>query len=166
MIQPIKNRIIKMITIDLLKNHRETIPALANIWHDVLGKIWVPDVPIERVITKFEDHLNDRDLPITFVAVDGDATVGMCSLRENDGIRLELTPWIGSLVVDSKYQKQGIGRMLLDVTLKKAEELGFKKIYLFAFDPKIPAYYQRLGWKKIGMDEFKSHPVTVMEIDL
>lgn len=30
----------------------------------------------------------------------------------------------------------------------------------------IPEYYERLGWKKIGMDEFKSHPVTVMEVVL
>jgi hypothetical protein len=37
---------------------------------------------------------------------------------------------------------------------------------LFAFDPAVPKYYERLGWKKIGMDEFKSHPVTVMELEL
>jgi len=55
--------------------------------------------------------------------------------------------------------------MLIDVTLLKAQELGFEKLYLFAF-PIIPEYYERLGWKKISMDEFKSHPVTVMEVDL
>jgi hypothetical protein len=41
-----------------------------------------------------------------------------------------------------------------------------EKLYLFAFDPTLPAYYERLGWRKIGMDEFKSHHVTVMEIGL
>jgi predicted N-acetyltransferase YhbS len=155
-----------MIKIDLLKNHPNAIPALANIWHEVLGKIWVPDISVERVITRFADHLNDSNLPITFVALDSDLLVGMCSLRENDGIRPDLTPWLGSLVVDPKYQRQGIGRMLIDMTLLKAKELGFKKLYLFAFDPTIPEYYKRLGWRKIGMDEFKSHPVTVMEVEL
>ena len=155
-----------MIKIDLLKKHPNTIPALANIWHEVLGKIWVPDVPVERVITRFAEHLNDQALPITFVALDGYLPVGMCSLRENDGIRPDLTPWLGSLVVDPKYQKQCIGRMLIDATVLKAKELGFEKLYLFAFDPTIPKYYERLGWKKIGMDEFKSHHVTVMEVDL
>ena len=154
-----------MIKIDLLKNH-PAIPALANIWHEVLGKIWVPDVPAHRVIARFADHLNDQDLPITFVALDGEIPVGMCSLRENDGIRPDLTPWLGSLVVDPKYQKQGIGKMLVDVAVRQAKECGFKKLYLFAFDPTIPEYYERLGWRKIGMDEFKSHPVTVMEVDL
>lgn len=155
-----------MIKVDILKNHPNTIPALAHIWHEVLGKIWVPDVSVERVIARFADHLSDKSLPITFVALDGDVPVGMCSLRENDGIRPDLTPWLGSLVVDPKYQKQGIGKMLADTTVLKVKELGFEKLYLFAFDPTIPDYYERLGWKKIGMDEFKSYPVTVMEIGL
>lgn len=155
-----------MIKIELLKNHPNTIPALAHIWHEVLGKIWVPDVPVERVITRFADHLKIHALPITFVALDGDLPVGMCSLRENDGIRPDLTPWLGSLVVDPKYQKQGIGKMLIDVTVLKAKELGFEKLYLFAFDPTIPEYYERLGWSQICMDEFKSHRVTVMEVAL
>jgi GNAT superfamily N-acetyltransferase len=155
-----------MIKIDLLKNHPQVIPALANIWHEVLGKIWVPDIPVERVITRFEDHLNDSYLPITFVALDSDMPVGMCSLRENDGIRPDLTPWLGSLVVDPTYQKQGIGKMLINVTVEKAKQLGFEKLYLFAFDPTLPNYYQRLGWEKIGMDEFKFHPVMVMKVTL
>ena len=155
-----------MIKIDLLKNYPQAILALAHIWHEVLGKIWMPDVPVEHVIARFADHLNDQYLPITFVALDGDIPVGMCSLRKNDGIHPDLTPWLGSLVIGPKYQKQGIGKMLIDVTLLKAKERGFEKLYLFAFDSTIPAYYERLGWKKIGMDEFKSHHVTVMEVEL
>lgn len=38
-----------MITIDLLKNHPQAIPELVSIWHEVLGSVWVPDVPTERV---------------------------------------------------------------------------------------------------------------------
>ena len=110
--------------------------------------------------------MNDQVLPITFVALDGDLPVGMCSLRENDGIRPDLTPWLGSVVVDPKYQKQGIGKMLIDVTVLKAKELGFEKLYLFAFDSTIPEYYKCLGWSPICMDEFKSHRVTVMEVEL
>lgn len=153
-----------MIKIDLLKNHPNTIPAIAHIWYEVLGKIWVPDVPVERVIARFADHLNDTALPITFIALDGDLPVGMCSLRENDGIRPDLTPWLGSLVVDPKYQKQGIGKMLVDVAVRQAKERGFKKLYLFAFDPSVPEYYKRLGWSQICMAEFQSHPVTLMEV--
>ena len=155
-----------MITIDLLKNHKDSIPRLANIWHEVLGKIWIPDAPIDHVIQKYGSHLNDTQLPITFVASDGDNPVGMCSLRENDGIRPDLKPWLGSLVVSPDYQKQGIAPLLIEATQQKAKDLGFKKIYLFAFDPTIPDYYSRLGWSVIGTDEFKGHSVTVMEFHL
>lgn len=154
-----------MIKIDLLKNHPEGIPELSKIWHEVLGKIWMPEIGIEEIESLYYEELN-RDIPLTYIALYGEISVGSCTLQLNDDVRPDLGPWIESLVVDPKYQKHGIGKMLLDVTIEKAKELGFEKLYLFAFDPTIPEYYQRLGWKTIGMDEFKSHPVTVMEIGL
>ena len=154
-----------MIKIDLLKNHPNAIPALANIWHEVLGKIWMPEIGIEEIESLSYEELNS-DIPLTYIALNGEIPVGSCTLELNGGIRPDLSPWIGDLVVDPNYQKQGIGKMLLDVAVEKAKELGFEKLYLFAFDPTIPEYYQRVGWKKIGMDEFKSHPVTVMEVGL
>ncbi|HBB7077238.1 TPA: GNAT family N-acetyltransferase [Legionella pneumophila] len=155
-----------MITIDYLKHHSDNISILAKIWHEVLGKIWVPDVPISRVEENLSNHLNTEQLPLTFVAFHEHKPIGMCSLRVNDGIHPELTPWLGSLVVSPSHQKQGIARQLINKTKEKAQQMGFKTLYLFAFDPTIPEYYSRLGWCKIGMDEFKGHPVTVMEVML
>jgi predicted N-acetyltransferase YhbS len=152
-----------VITIDLLKNHQEAIPRLAQIAYELIGKIFVPDSTLEQAIERYHLHLNDQSLPLTFVALDEDKPVGMCSLRETDGIRPDLTPWLGSLVVALDYQRQGIAKQLMDTILAKAHELGFEKCYLFAFDLTIPDYYARNGWVKIGMDQFKGHPVTVME---
>ena len=70
------------------------------------------------------------------------------------------------LVVDRNYQKQGIGKLLLNKAIEKAKQLNFKKLYLFTFDPSIPLYYEKLGWQKIGTDKFNSHPVTLMEVTL
>jgi hypothetical protein len=56
--------------------------------------------------------------------------------------------------------------MLVDVAALKATELGFEKLHFFALDPTIPEYYKRLGWRKLGTDKFKSHPVTVMVMTL
>lgn len=154
-----------MIKIDLLKNHPDVIPELSNIWHELLGKIWMPEIGIEEIESLYYEEMK-LDMPLTYIALDGEISVGSCTLQLTDDVRPDLGPWVESLVVDPKYQKQGIGKMLLDVTVEKAKELGFEKLYLFAFDPTIPAYYQRFGWKKIGMAEFKSHPVTLMEIGL
>jgi len=155
-----------MIKIELLSKHQNTIHDLAKIWYEVLGKIWLPDVPVERVQQKLQEHLNEDKLPLTFVAFHDQKPVGMCSLRENDGIRPDIMPWLGSLVVDPEYQKQGIAKMLIAAIKDQAIQLGFEKLYLFAFDPTLRNYYGRLGWEKIGMDEFKNYPVTVMELDL
>jgi GNAT superfamily N-acetyltransferase len=154
-----------MITIDLLKNHLASIPRCAEIWHEVLGKIWMPEIGIEEIESLYYEELN-QNMPLTYIALDGEIPVASCTLELNGGIRPDLGPWIGDLVVDPKYQKLGIGKMLVDATIEKAKELGFEKLYLFAFDPTIPEYYGRLGWKKISMDEFKRRPVTVMEVGL
>ena len=155
-----------MIKIDLLKNHPDAIPALANIWHEVLGKIYFPELTIGEIESSTYDELNHQDEITSFVALCDEITVGFCTFKFNEDLRPNLGPWLADIVVDPKYQKQGIGKMLVDTTLLKAKELGFEKLYLFAFDPTIPQYYERLGWKKIGMDEFKSRPVTVMEVVL
>ncbi|QBR84860.1 GNAT family N-acetyltransferase [Legionella israelensis] len=152
-----------MIKIDFLKNHPHIIPSLAQIWHKVLGSIWMPDKSIEDVEQCFYSHLNDGQMPLTFVAFHHNKPVGMCSLRENDGIRSDLTPWLASLVVDSDYQKRGIGKLLMDSTKQKAKQLGFAELFLFAFAPKVCAYYEKLEWEKIAMDQFAEHPVTVMK---
>jgi hypothetical protein len=44
--------------IDYLKHHIEAIPELASIWYQVLGSIWSPDTSLEKVIKRFEEHLN------------------------------------------------------------------------------------------------------------
>ena len=150
-----------IIKIDFLKNHPHAIPVLAHIWHDVLGKIWMPDISIEEIQSLYYEELH-QNMPLSFIALHDETPVASCTLTMDDGIRPDLGPWIADLVVDKKYQNQGIGKMLIDVSIKKAKQLGFEKIYLFVFDPATTAYYQRLGWEKIGMDEFKSQPVTVM----
>ncbi|OJV16124.1 MAG: GNAT family N-acetyltransferase [Alphaproteobacteria bacterium 33-17] len=155
-----------MIKIDLLKNHPQAIPVLANIWHEVLGKIWFPELTIEEIKSLTYDELGYPDQITSFVALYNDIPAGFCTFKLKEEFRPDLGPWLADVVVDPKYQKQGIGKMLVDVASLKAKELDFKKLYLFTFDPTIPDYYEKLGWKKIGMDEFKSHPVTVMEITL
>jgi len=155
-----------MISITYLKYHPEIIPTLANMWHELLGKIWVPDVSIEKTMQRFHDHCNDSNLPLTLIALDNDKPVGMCSLRETDGIRPDLMPWLGSLVVGKAHQKQGIARLLMDAIKNKAKDMAFETCYLLTFDPTLPNYYQRHGWSKIGMDFLKGHDVTVMQTDL
>lgn len=53
-----------MIKIDLLKNHPQAIPALAHIWHDVLGKPWMPEFGLEEIESLYHEDLK-HDIAIT-----------------------------------------------------------------------------------------------------
>jgi GNAT superfamily N-acetyltransferase len=154
------------IKIDLLKNHPDSISRLAEIWHLLIGKIWAPEVPMADINLRFQRHLNDKALPLTVVAFAENLPVGMCSLRENDGINSDLKPWLGSLVVDPVYQRQGIGKILVNAIKQKAKNLGFKRLFLFAHDTVTANYYTRLGWEIIKNTQFEGHDVIVMEIGL
>lgn len=166
------------ITIKLLKDRPDCIPVLASIWHDVLGKIWLPDISEDSIVKDLEFNLNSYSLPLTFVAFNGNIPVGMCSLCENDGIRPDfiyhnLSPeclgkigWLADLVVSNISQKIGIGSKLIKEVINKARQMSLVKLYLFTFDKTLTRYYQRLGWSVIGVDKFKGRPVTVMSIDL
>jgi N-acetylglutamate synthase-like GNAT family acetyltransferase len=125
----------------------------------------MPEIEIEEIESLYRGEL-EHDMSTTIIALYDQVPVGSATLELNSSIRPDLGPWLGDLVIDPKYQKQGIGKILVEAAVLKAKELGFEKAYLFAFDPTIPEYYKRLGWKKIGMEEFNSHPVTVMEVEL
>lgn len=103
---------------------------------------------------------------MTFVATSNGKPIGMNSLRKTDGIQPDLTPWLGSLLVHPAYRRCKIGEALINEIKRQALLLGYKKMYLFAFDTTIPNWYKTLGWGKIGTDQMFNHPVTVMSINL
>lgn len=155
----------KKITIKLLAECPEHIPALAALEYNEINRHWLPDTRIEQVAENLTQHLNTDKMPMTFVALLDGRAVGMVSLCETDGICPDLLPWLASLVVHPDYRQQQIGEMLINAVKKKAAHLGYDRLYLFALDPIIPRWYAKLNWKEIGMDHYFGHPVTVMMLD-
>ena len=152
--------------IELIRNHTNTIPALAMLWQEVLGAIWLPKVSLEEAESWFYSSQNADSLPLTYVALKDSKPVGMCSLSINDGIRPDLFPWLGDLCVRPDHQQQGIGKKLIEIIKQKARDLHFGKLYLFTFEQRLADYYSRMGWQTIGTDVFKGHSVIVMEFIL
>lgn len=148
-----------------LNVHLEAIPKLSILLYELICKKWSPQYSIEDIKAWFQDW-KGNDIPLAFVALEADNPIGMCSLQLNDGIRSVHKPWLGDLCIDSAFQNQGIGKRLIDTAKNQARQQGYDKLYLFAPDPEILFYYQRLGWTKIGMDVYNGNPVTVMEIAL
>jgi len=149
------------IKIDLLKNYPQHISSLTKIANEELGPTWALDEE------QLRQRIHINELPLTLVALDNNIPVGMCSLTKTKDIRSDLSPWLGPLFVDKQYQKRGIGNQLIEAIKQKARMLGFEKLYLCTHDPELASrYYQRRGWNIIGVDEWKGHAVTVMEINL
>ena len=93
--------------IGLLTDCQEHIPVLAKLWYEEISKHWAPNASIERAKQNLLKHSNRDQMPLTFVAIRQGKAIGMASLRENDGIRLDLVPWLGSLVVHPDYRGAG-----------------------------------------------------------
>lgn len=157
---------LKNLEIKLLSECQNHIPVLADLWYTEISRHWVPNASVERAKANLIKHANNDKMPMTFVALFENEPVGMASLRENDGIQPEYPPWLGSLVVHPHYRKQKIGEALIEKVQQKAKDFGYEKIYLLAFDPTIPNWYEQLGWKKIGDDILFDHAVTVMDYQL
>lgn len=155
-----------MMQIKLLAECREHIPALAQLWFDELGKIWIPQASVEKAVANLEEHVNLHTLPLTFVALDANTPIGMVSLRKDNGLGDALTPWLDSLIVDAKYRRRGVGEGLINIIKQCALHMGYARLYLFALDPKIPEWYKKLGWEEIDKNTFHLHPATLMAINL
>lgn len=144
----------------------EHIPSLAQLWYDEISKHWVPGASVEKAREKLIDHLNNKNMPMAFVATQEDKPVGMACLRITDGIQPDLSPWLGSLVVHPQYRGCKIGETLIDVIKHKAKAFGYDDLYLLTFDSTLPDWYQRLGWKPVGNDALFEHKVVVMTINI
>ncbi|MBS0621993.1 MAG: GNAT family N-acetyltransferase [Verrucomicrobia bacterium] len=151
------------VEIDLLKYRPEALPVLARIWQEGLGRLWQPGITIEEVEERFRGHMKDEGLPQTFAAFVQGQPVGMCSLRATDLPGSSLTPWFGAFVVDPAHKNRGVGRLLIQFAQARAKNMGFERLYLFAFDRTIPIYYERFGWKTIAFESVQGHAATVME---
>ena len=156
----------KNIEIVFLADCKQHIPYLAQLGYEQISKHWNPHANIDRAIQNYVNHAHHEKLPLTLVALQNGQPIGMASLRENDGIQPQRTPWLGSLVVDPAFRKQRVGELLIDAIKQQASNRGYKKLYLLAFDLTIPQWYAKLGWKSIGYDQLYDHPVEVMEMPL
>ena len=144
----------------------DSIPILAKIWCDVLGQHWLPDTSVQKIEQDLSHNMAQDGLPTTLVATHHTTPIGMVSLCEKDGLESSLSPWLSDFVVEKAYQNRGVGNKLMRSALIQSTKLGYKKLHLFTFDDTLPLYYERFGWKKLAHDVYKTHPVSIMQIDL
>lgn len=154
------------IEIKYLQDCQEHIPTLAKLWYEGIRRQWVKGATVEKTQIELSHHAQKDKMPLAVVALCDNLPIGMACLRETDGIQPEKKPWLGSLVVDPKYRRKKIGERLIEEIKLLAKKSSYEKLYLLAFDPTLPNWYEKLGWEHIGYDELLGHHVTVMHVIL
>lgn len=95
-----------------------------------------------------DSGLCGADLPITFIALQGDELVGTVGLWRCDLIsRQDLTPWLAALYVDESQRGSGLGLRLQQHVQDYSRQAGFNELYLYS---DFSGYYERHGWHYIG----------------
>jgi predicted N-acetyltransferase YhbS len=93
--------------------------------------------PVDNPKT-FESMLKNANLTIT--AWDGDQLIGISrSLTD-----FEYVAYLADLAVDQKYQRQGIGKQLIEETKTR---LGLNCMIVLLAAPKANDYYQHIGFE-------------------
>lgn len=147
--------------IDFLKNNPHITEICAQWGLSTWGH-YNENAHLEGYIKRYALHQQEGALPLTMLAFMDNQPVGMASLRETDGLKPILKPWLGSLYVKPEHRSQGIGAKLVGSIEDQAKKLGYSILHLLVFDPKICEWYGTLGWTIIGFDTYNNHDVTVM----
>lgn len=150
-----------------LADKPELVPTLAKWTYDTWS-LYDNQLTFEMCVESVKSKLNHDKMPLALVMMDGNTPIGMASLKTK--IKLggyeEKSPWLGSLFVHQSYRDKAVGIMLLDAIYKKAKELGFSEIFVFASDPDAAKWYFKQGWELFARDMFRSHEVQLLTIKL
>lgn len=146
--------------VDYLQNHRDAIPALAELHHAEWLSI-TPTLSVADRIAAFEARARRGSIPTGFVAIDGDTVVGMACLVECDiESHCHLAPWLATVLVAPAYRRRGVGSALAGRATDEAIRLGVGELFLFTFDRQ--SFYSRLGWQTMEAVTYAGRAGTVM----
>lgn len=154
--------VLLMIKIDLLTNHPDLIPKIAEWQFHEWGDLHQND-SIRRRIEKLRAHFNDTHIPLTFISLDGPKPVGTAEIVIHDlPARKDLSPWLASVYVVPEYRNKGIGSALINTAVQKAKELNIPILYLFTWTQE--SLYKKLGWKVEERTKGFNKDIVIMSI--
>lgn len=95
-----------------------------------------------------DSSLAGGDLPVTFVALDGERPVGTVGLWRCDLIgRQDLFPWLAALYIDESWRGRGLSERLQQTVIDLCRRRGDENLYLYSA---CAGYYEKFGWRYIG----------------
>lgn len=99
--------------------------------------------------------------PCCVVAERGGDWLGTATLDSDDlSVRPDLAPWLASVFVRPEARGQGVGAALVRHVEALARACGHARLWLYT--PDAAALYERLGWRREGVEQARSGPVMLM----
>lgn len=124
------------------------VPRVAAQVIDWQWRAFGDGLPREFFASIVEHSQRPGELPLTFVATDGERLLGTVGLWRCDLIsRQDLWPWLAALYVDEAARGQGLAGKLLQQVINYAREQGYPQLYLWSA---CRDFYERYGWEYIG----------------
>jgi len=125
---------------NLRRGRVEDVPRI----YDLLTNLAEQGQLLPRSLSELYDVI--RDFFIAHPEDGSGSLAGMCALH---------TCWAGlgeirSLVVDARFQNQGIGQRLVEACFEEARDIGLKRIFVLTY---IPEYFERFDFQYIDKAE-------------
>jgi GNAT superfamily N-acetyltransferase len=137
-------------------------------WFEQLNRQWIEQYfwiePVDEEVLQYpEKNILEKGGAILMATSNGEVA-GTVALKRVDSEMFEFT----KMAVDEKYRGQKIGRALGQAAIKKAKELGAKKIILYSNTVLAPAIelYRKLGFAEVPVDGPYKRSNIKMELNL
>lgn len=136
------------------------VPQTREVITDWLWKAFGTDNSRDFFASVIDSSLSGADLPLTFVALDGERPVGTVGLWRCDLVsRQDLFPWLAALYVDESYRGRGLSKRLQQVIIDCCRQRGDEDLYLYSA---CMDYYEKFGWRYIG--DALDYPATSVHL--
>jgi GNAT superfamily N-acetyltransferase len=146
--------------IEYLADHLEAIPTLAD-WHHDEWQTRTPWLSLEDRISRLTERAGRRQVPTTLVALLDSVIVGFACLVAHDmDTRLDLSPWLASVLVARAYRRRGVGAALVESAVEEARALGVGTLHLYTYDQE--QFYFRRGWSVLEWTNYRGETVVIM----
>ncbi len=124
-------------------------PAFKTLTEAWITSHWHMEETDLHTVNSPQKYILDKGGHI-FIALDGDAPVGVCALCKMHGSDYDYE--LAKLAVSTKAQGKGIGELLCETVIAKARELGAQKLFLESNTILEPAIhlYRKLGFREIS----------------
>ena len=142
---PLTNRTTPAVTVSLLADFPDAIPAVAGMRWQEWGHAPEPEDPAWWLDVSAREAGRDG-LPVTFVARSAaNEVLGAVGLDTYDlDERRETSPWVTGVIVRRDHRKKGVGRTLMQHLERWAAEHGIAEAWVGTDLAR--TFYERCGW--------------------